>query len=113
MSDIRYKHTRVFQSNWFDDLSWVKPGAKCVLVGRHSDFAPWCKVDYSLQRGENGVPGNADWSCKEYHGFRGSTDNVSKYAYGLREILSVSVLADNEDDFNGRKLRVFSPHTRG
>lgn len=104
MADIRYKHTRVFTSDWTDDLEWVAPGAMCVLVGHCGETDPAHKMWYTLQRGEGGVSGNLDWKCKRYHGWRGTTDNVGKYAYGLREVLAVDVISD--DVYHGKTLRV-------
>lgn len=104
MKNIRYKHTRVFTSDWTDDLEWVAPGAMCVLVGHCDENAPTSKMWYTMQRGTGGVSGNLDWKCKRYHGWRGTTDNVGKYAYGLREVLAVDVISD--DVYYGKTLRV-------
>ena len=62
MKNIRYKHTRVFTSDWTDDLEWVAPGAMCVLVGHCDENAPTSKMWYTMQRGTGGVSGNLDWS---------------------------------------------------
>lgn len=98
---IYYKHTRIFHSRQYDDLEWVKPGKKCVLVGRTNTMsgAEW----YELRPTASGIGGNLDSSIKRYHGWRGTSYDISTDAYGLREILAVEVL---KDDIDGRTLRV-------
>ena len=37
-----------------------------------------------------GIPGNMDPSVRRYHGWRGTTDNVSRYALGVRKIEKIT-----------------------
>lgn len=37
-----------------------------------------------------GIPGNMDASIRRYHGWRGTTNNVSTYALGLRKVEAVT-----------------------
>lgn len=91
MANIRYKHTRVIDADIFCNAEWVKPGAMCVLVGYCDESTPERKMWYTLQRGKGGVSGNVDWKCRRYHGWRGTTDDIGRYAFGLREVLAVDV----------------------
>lgn len=98
---IYYKHTRIFHGNgWHgDDLEWVKPGKKCMLVRRTNIMSG--KEWYNICPTENGFENlNSVWL---YHGDCGTAYDVARFAYGLREILAVEVL---KDDIDGRVLRV-------
>lgn len=99
---IYYKHTRIFHSRQYDDLEWVVPGEKCMLVGRTNVLSG--KEWYELRHTTSGIGGNLDTSIKRYHGWRGTSNDYSTTAYGLREILAVEVLKD--DVYDGRTLRV-------
>lgn len=44
-----------------------------------------------------GVPGNMDASIKRYHGWRGTTNNISVYAHGLRRVLEIRSERDGAD----------------
>ena len=44
----------------------------------------------------DGVPGNSDASVKRYHGWRGTTANISKDAFGLRRVEKVTRTKDGK-----------------
>lgn len=48
------------------------------------------KTNHYLVFDENGVPGNMDTTIKRRHGWRGTTNDVSVTAHGLREIIKIS-----------------------
>lgn len=116
MSKISEKRPEVFDVCMYSDVSWVKPGAMCVLVGLCDEGEKGQEMDYYLQRGTDGVRVGWDVAeeygdCKRYHGRLGLvggttylTSRLSKYAFGLREILSVDVLGDDAD--GAKNLRV-------
>ena len=100
---IYYKHTRIFRGDWHTDtLEWVEPGKKCMLVGRTNIMTgtEW----YELRPTTSGIGGNLNSSIKRYHGWRGTSHDISTDAYGLREILAVEVLKG--DVCEGLTLRV-------
>jgi len=75
-----------------------KIGARVMLVS-HTDVSPNAlrsgkTVDaYSLVFGApDGISGNTDRNIKRYHGWRGTTQDVSCYAHGLREIIKIREL---------------------
>lgn len=71
-------------------------GAKCVLVsscnvspnaireGRSTDY-------YYLIFDTKGVGGNSNSDIRRYHGWRGTTQDISRTAHGLREIVKISI----------------------
>lgn len=40
----------------------------------------------------DGIPGNSNRNITRYHGWRGTTDDVSCYAHGLRKIIKIREL---------------------
>ena len=44
---------------------------------------------YKLIRDFGGVGGNLNPQIKRYHGWRGTTDNISCYACGLRKVIKI------------------------
>ena len=67
------------------DLDNVKGGNKYILVERTNIITG--KTEYRL-RADNGkgIGGNQDYNIKRYHGWRGTTDDISIYAEGLRRV---------------------------
>ena len=85
----------------FPDMTWqdsaYQIGAECVLIGV-SDVSP-----NALRRGTtevfklkfdcaDGVSGNSNRNIKRFHGWRGTTDDRSVYAHGLRKIIKIRAL---------------------
>lgn len=70
---------------------------KMYLVEEREDVGPHGKNtkptlgwwDDELMLSE-GFPGNSDRSVRRFHGWRGTTDDVSVYAHGVRKCLSVT-----------------------
>ena len=48
-----------------------------------------------------GIPGNLNKEIKRYHGWRGMTDGVAMYAYGVRKIIKIQILPDDTSDKYG------------
>ena len=55
---------------------------------------------YDLRDDNGGIPGNTDHSIRRYHGWRGTTNNYSTTALGLRRIEKVQ-------EFQNRSVRVW------
>lgn len=89
MNRIYYKHSRVLHGTEYQDsdLSWIKKGDLVFLCKRVWEDGGH---QYFLRpyKGE-GYPGNLNHNVKIYHGWRGSTNGVNTYVYGVREILEV------------------------
>lgn len=67
-------------------------GDEAILVCRtdiRTGYETWC-----LYRDEGGVPGNMNYSVKRYHGWRGTTANISVDAFGLRRVERISKTKD-------------------
>ena len=56
-----------------------------------------------LRPDNGGIGGNVDSKNKRYHGWRGTTNNVSTYAHGVRKIIKLGEL--EIDDFSGMYCR--------
>ena len=71
--------------------SKIQVGEKMVLVSSE-DVGPGSKSKerYYLIADKGGVSGNMDRDIKRYHGWRGTTNNSSVYAHGLREVIKIS-----------------------
>ena len=56
--------------------------------------------EYALYVDDNtgGIPGNTDSQIKRYHGWRGTTNNVSEWAHGVHTVKSIDLLKRGDDD---------------
>lgn len=64
-------------------------GTEYVVVERSNENngAHW----HELRRHtKGGIPGNMDHNIRRYHGWRGTTNNTSTVALGLRKIVAVT-----------------------
>ena len=73
------------EREWMDNE--VKVGDKRILVERRNVNTG--DHQYQLREDNGGIPGNMDATVKRYHGWRGTTCNVSVIAYGLREVTKI------------------------
>lgn len=74
--------------------SRLKVGDEVILIERKregSDSGSWSCV---LHKGE-GVEGNMNHNIKRYHGWRGTTDGVAINAHGVRKVIKVESLFDD------------------
>ena len=75
----------------------VKIGDEVILVERydinHGD------TQWQIRLAPDGVPGNSDSHVRRYHGWRGTTNNISITAHGLRRVIKVRD-NDNDKDFD-------------
>jgi hypothetical protein len=74
-----------------DTFRWGTPkvGEEVILV---KDGGEWFVIP--RKKVPNGIGGNLDSSQKRYHGWRGTTDNVSLYAYGVRRVEKVEMIKE-------------------
>ena len=80
---------------------WVKSeyvlGVRVMLVS-HTDVSPNALRNGTVARYDlifdrpNGIAGNSDRNFYRFHGWRGTTNDVSCYAHGLREIIKIRAL---------------------
>ena len=96
-----------YSGEWDEEISgpkydWMptkyRVGARVMLVS-YTDVSPNAiregrSIDkYSLLFDcPDGIPGNLNHDITRYHGWRGTTDDVSCYAHGLREIVNIREL---------------------
>lgn len=70
-----------------------KVGQEVILVGRENVNVQRSGYEkFTIVDAPAGIPGNMDHSIKKYHGWRGTTDDIALYAYGLRKILKVQAV---------------------
>ena len=55
----------------------------------------------------DGYPGNVDSSIRRYHGWRGTTNDIAVYAYGVYTVKSVT---HEDGDFRNQYLKVVINH---
>lgn len=67
------------------DLDDIKIGDKYILIERTNTNTGKTEYRFREDNGE-GIGGNMDYNVKRYHGWRGTTNNISVYAEGLRRI---------------------------
>jgi len=77
--------------------TFVLTGRTCFTPHEGDEAILVCNTDirtghetWYLYRGEGGVPGNMNASVKRYHGWRGTTANISVDAFGLRRVERIS-----------------------
>lgn len=73
-----------------------KIGARVILIS-HTDVSPnalrrGTTDRYSLSFSTDGIGGNSNSDIKRFHGWRGTTNDTSCYAHGLREIVKIRTL---------------------
>lgn len=74
--------------------SEVKVGDEVVLVECYDSNSGTTR--WQIRIAPDGIGGNMDDSVKRFHGWRGTTNNVSITAHGLRRVIKVT---DKEDDY--------------
>lgn len=70
-----------------------KVGDLVILIERdyiNDGFSNFDAIPYT----GDGIGGNSNPSIKRYHGWRGTTNGVAKYAHGVRKIISVGEVTD-------------------
>jgi hypothetical protein len=73
------------------ELSFEPEVGQEVILISHEDYSYGNNKEVFtavLHTGE-GIPGNLGNNIKRYHGWRGTTNNIALYAYGLRKITKV------------------------
>mgnify|MGYP004677030885 CR=1 FL=1 len=73
------------EENW-SDLNFRK-GEEVILFCRTNEMTGkeyWCA--YKLSEYPDGIGGNMNPKIKAFHGWRGTTNNISFHAYGVRKI---------------------------
>lgn len=74
-----------------------------TFTGPHNNGESW--FDCVPYKGE-GIPGNMNPGAKRYHGWRGTTDDISKEAHGVRKIIKLSAPYVNEEGARCVKVTV-------
>ena len=91
--DTSYKRTLA------DILADYHTGDAVILYGTKREGAPEKTEIFRIMKDNGrGVPGNINREICRYHGWRGTSDGMIKYAYGLRKIKSLSVIDRYSDD---------------
>ena len=81
------------------ELSDIKPGDEYILIEKRNVNTGLEWFELIRHTGE-GVPGNLNSALTRYHGWRGTTNNVARYAHGVRKVIKVSDIEnDGTDDY--------------
>lgn len=78
----------------------IVPGRAYTLVSReniNTGYETW----HLREDNGNGIPGNMDSAIRRYHGWRGTTNNISVHAHGLRRVLEIK---SDREALNGDRL---------
>lgn len=73
------------------DLDDIKVGDKYILVERTNINTGTTEYRLCKDNGQ-GIGGNTNYDIKMYHGWRGTTNNISVYAEGLRRVERVDAV---------------------
>ena len=65
--------------------------AHAILVERDNIAKRAEKSSYFLSFSTDGIGGNSNRDIKKFHGWRGTTNDVAIYAYGIRKIQSIKI----------------------
>jgi hypothetical protein len=71
-----------------------KIGNHAMLVSRENLKTEEKK--FFLKFDDDGISGNSDHTIKRYHGWRGTTDDISITAHGLRKITKIKKLKNGQ-----------------
>ena len=66
----------------------VKVGDEVILIERYDINEG--TTQWQIRLAPDGVPGNSDSRVKRYHGWRGTTNDISITAHGLRRVVKVA-----------------------
>lgn len=91
------KYTFKIQTAYKDET--YKVGDKVLVLHYYNEAnlnEEW--YDISKRHAEEGYPGNMNHTVKCFHGWRGTTNNISTYACGVYEIKKVENLDDWGDE---------------
>lgn len=72
---------------WGFDGPGIELGQELLLIGVEKEG--YEKEQFSLVDAPEGYGGNVNPGIKRFHGWRGTTDGTSVYAYGLRRVISI------------------------
>lgn len=81
----------------------ISPGDKVLVYSREDILRGGEEFRISKRFAESGYPGNTDPSVKTFHGWRGTTNDISVYAHGVYSVKSVS---REDGEFRGQYLKV-------
>lgn len=74
-----------------------KVGDEVLLVGRQLEASSKEEFYIYKQYAKTGYPGNQNREIKRFHGWRGTTNGMRVYAYGVRVIESVEKTAKTDE----------------
>lgn len=80
---------------------YVEVGDKVLLFGRYVEGGKEV-FDISKKLAEKGYPGNQNPDVYAYHGWRGTTNGVAIYAYGVHKV--TRVIGTDKIDMDGCML---------
>ena len=85
----KFERHQLEEMAWFDDVDSYKPGDKVLVYEVSDDMTGRSTWHFAKRFAESGFPGNMDPSIKCFHGWRGSYNNVSRYARGVYSIKEI------------------------
>ena len=80
------KSIYLINNGWAEEDA-PKVGKEYILVSKENIMTG--SEYWKLVPDNGGIPGNLDSSIRRYHGWRGTTSNISCYAHGVRRVEEV------------------------
>ena len=89
----------------YRDYEWLSLGDIVVLVS-YENLMTGEKWYRAILDDGKGIEANLDPTDRCYHGWRGTTDNISMHALGCRKIIKISDEQWDKDRYSYRKVTV-------
>lgn len=70
-------------------LDDIHVGDEFLVVETYNEMRPKENSRFTLFRTNEGLSGNANWNIKRYHGWRGTSDNLARFAHGVHKVISI------------------------
>lgn len=82
----------------------VSVGEKVMLIEKYNELTG--KSNFTVNKSQDGISGNMNSDIKKYHGWRGTFNDVATYAHGLREVVKVGNLEEDNEGYYYQKITV-------
>lgn len=82
----------------------VSIGEKVMLIEEYNELTG--KSSFTVNKSQDGISWIMNPDIKRYHGWRGTFNDVATYAHGLREVVKVSNLEEDNKGYYYQKITV-------
>lgn len=70
-------------------LDDIHVGDEFLVVETYNEMRPKEASTFTLFRTNEGLSGNMNWNIKRYHGWRGTSNNLARFAHGVHKVISI------------------------